>query len=262
MTQNQASLRWKKPGFEQKFLMQGEKQVPAASGCRKFYGDSNINFHLYAYAGNSPVRYTDPDGRIVTNSGDIYMQSSTSLLGNSETETISNYGCTLTSYTRMAIALGANVTLDDANSLAIEKKLYVKNNLLTIENGVALVNALLKANGITDVTIAYDSSANGETNGYNTYIQKENSENEFFCNARISTSNSDGTSYYDHTVSIDSNALLSDRCDCAPTNMRIRDTSNVGRNQLRGGSTNRVNNLQRLDFFKINRITSQIVEEN
>ena len=45
MTQNQASLRWKKPGFEQKFLMQGEKQVPAASGCRKFYGDSN--FHLF-----------------------------------------------------------------------------------------------------------------------------------------------------------------------------------------------------------------------
>ena len=64
MTQNQASLRWKKPGFEQKFLMQGEKQVPETSGCRRFYSGSNINFHLYAYAGNSPVRYTDPDGRI------------------------------------------------------------------------------------------------------------------------------------------------------------------------------------------------------
>ena len=63
MTQNQASLRWRKPGFEQKFLMQGEKQVPETSGCRRFYSGPNINFHLYAYAGNSPVRYTDPDGR-------------------------------------------------------------------------------------------------------------------------------------------------------------------------------------------------------
>ena len=69
MTQNQASLRWKKPGFEQKFLMQGEKQVPETSGCRRFYSGSNINFHLYAYAGNSPVRYTDPSGLYDEESG-------------------------------------------------------------------------------------------------------------------------------------------------------------------------------------------------
>lgn len=190
------------------------------------------------------------------------MQSSSSLLGNSTTEKISEYGCTLTSYTRMAIALGANVTLDDANSMAMNNGLYTKGNLLTPENGAALVNALLVANNIVDTLISYDSSAYDETSGFNLYSQNESSDTEYFVNARINTTNADGTSLYEHTVSVDANALTSDRCDGYPTNMRIRDTSNVGRDQLRGDSSNRVNNLLRIDFFKINRTLSQSSEED
>ena len=187
------------------------------------------------------------------------MQSSTSFLGDSKKETIDKYGCTLTSYTRMAIALGAtNVTLDDANEMANKEKLFSDGNLLTRENGAALVNALLEKSGISDISITYDSSAEGELNAFSSYTDKENSSSEYFCNARINTSNSDGTSYYDHTVSVDSNALISDRCDGSPTNMKIRDTSNVGRDQLKGDSSNRANNLLRIDFFKINRTLTQV----
>ena len=108
MTQNQASLRWRKPGFEQKFLMQGEKQVPETSGCRRFYGGPNINFHLYAYAGNSPVRYTDPDGKIILpitshqyqnseNNKNAYVGKYPTNDGYKE-NTLGNYGCLFTAF--------------------------------------------------------------------------------------------------------------------------------------------------------------------
>ena len=256
MTQNQASLRWKKPGFEQKFLMQGEKQVPETSGCRRFYSDSNINFHLYHYAGNNPVKYTDPDGRIIRNSARNMMSESESPLG-SGTETINKVGCTFTSYVRMANALGANVTLDKANQIAVKSSLFIDDNLLTVENGAILVNKILENSGISDVTISYESSyyrdETGNNNQYMSYQSHEDSESEYFCNARITTSNADGFNLYRHTVSVDSNALISDRCDGVPTNIKIRDTASIGRTQINGDTSNRANCLDRLDFFKINR---------
>ena len=105
MTQNQASLRWKKPGFEQKFLMQGEKQVPETSGCRRFYGGPNINFHLYAYAGNSPVRYTDPDGKFIVNTKRDYTREfmqDYNLTWPDSNESIASTGCSLIASNRIA----------------------------------------------------------------------------------------------------------------------------------------------------------------
>ena len=215
-----------------------------------------VNLQLYHYAGNNPVKYTDPDGKIIRNSARNMMSESESPLG-SGTETINKAGCTFTSYVRMANALGANVTLDEANQIAVTSSLFIDDNLLTVENGAILVNKLLESSGITDVTISYESSyyrdETGNNNQYMSYQSHEDSESEYFCNARITTSDADGSYLYGHTVSVDSNALISDRCDGVPTNIKIRDTASTGRTQINGDTSNRANCLDRLDFFKINR---------
>ena len=215
-----------------------------------------MNLQLYHYAGNTPVKYTDPDGRIIRNSARNMMNESESPLGNG-TKTINKVGCTFTSYVRMANALGANATLDEANQIAVLNSLFIDDNLLTVENGATLVNKILESSGITDVSISYESSQykdeTGNNNQYMSYKNHESSDSEYFCNARITTSNADGSYLYRHTVSVDSNALISDRCDGVPTNIKIRDTASTGRTQINGDASNRINRLDRLDFFKINR---------
>ena len=200
------------------------------------------------------MRYVDPDGQIIINSSSDMMNDSSEKLGNGP-ETINKQGCTLTSYVRMANALGANVSLETANKIANENNFFDDKNRLTVTSGASLVNALLQDAGIKDVSISYESSASedksGNNNQYRAYQEHESSDSEYFCNARIYTSNADQTDFYEHTVSVDSNALISDRCDGAPTNMKIRDTSRVGRSQIHGDTC--FNNLERLDFFKINR---------
>ena len=139
MTQNQASLRWKKPGFEQKFLMQGEKQVPETSGCRRFYSGPNINFHLYAYAGNSPVRYTDPDGKFIVNTKRNYTREfmqDYNLTWPDSNETIASTGCSLIASNRAVNAAIADFgySFDTPEPSSITSML--DNNSVTSSEGM------------------------------------------------------------------------------------------------------------------------------
>ena len=81
---------------------------------------NGVNMQLYHYAGNNPVKYTDPDGRVILNQTDTTMPDSDVHLG-SGPDTLKNASCTLTMYVRMAQSLGADVTVEQANEYAKKK---------------------------------------------------------------------------------------------------------------------------------------------
>ena len=63
---------------------------------------NHINANLYHYAGNNPVKYTDPDGRIILGINETFNMSVNPLgnkkLGNSDSVTFRDQGCYVTSF--------------------------------------------------------------------------------------------------------------------------------------------------------------------
>lgn len=203
------------------------------------------------------MRYVDPTGRIILDAdSSLYQQNSSDNLNNTD-DSIYDYGCTLTSYARIAIALGANITLDEANQIAMDNDLFSNPNLLSVSNGVELVNKILENQGITDVNVSLETSFDepgnitGAVQVYDTYNSKSA---EFFVNARIKTTNSDYTKTFGHSVNIPSNATFGDACWGINKNIRINDTTWVKRDQILGDSAGRVNNILRLDIIRVNRV--------
>ena len=220
---------------------------------------NTINSNLYHYAGNNPVKYTDPDGNIIIDADySIYQQSGNDNL-NETRDSIYDYGCTLTTYTRMARALGADITVDEANQIAMNTGCFSEPNLLTPGDGAKLVNEILKSQGITDVSISFESSFYNDKTPYNlrdaadSYVSYDSSSSEFFCSARIWTNGSDSISFFEHSVNVPSNAAFGDSCFGRLNNLKLKDSSRVNRDQVLGCCSGRNNSLLRLDFFKINR---------
>ena len=216
---------------------------------------NHINSNLYHYAGNNPVKYTDPDGNDIENvDSELVMSSANehSKLGNEESnDYINKSGCVLTSYTRIANSLGGKkYTLEEANQIAIQKGLYTNGNELTSENGANLVNALLNGTG-KSVTFAGSINPGNMTECGSFLNSLENSVSKLYVTARLDTYDQTGTKRYQHTVNINSNAVIAGNImDMANAfNIKVNDTSGV-RNQVNNDV--RQNKILRIDYFRVN----------
>ena len=202
------------------------------------------NANLYHYAGNNPVKYTDPDGKNIDDVPSDTQQSAASdeYLGTSKKITIREQGCTLTTFYRMAKVLGYEGSLADANQVALDNNLfdYCKDDdaytLLSPKNGAALVTALCAKDGYT---VMYDSHASGNATDMAKAInKKENTPVRFFATARLKSG---------HSVSINGNSVIAnDITDISNAlGVKYNDTSSRGRQNSNEDAPVRV------DFFKV-----------
>ncbi|MBO5143736.1 MAG: RHS repeat-associated core domain-containing protein, partial [Treponema sp.] len=206
----------------------------------------------WAYCGGNPITFVDPDGREIINAYKTLMTTSDETLGKSS-ELISKVGCVLTAYTRIASAIiGDEISLNTANQIAKDKKLFTDGNLLTPENGAELINSILEENGIIDTTVSFEGSYTG-IDAVNKYQEANKSETtQHFATARINTHDTSGNKY-DHTVNLDADAYQYSRCG---ENLKLNDTSGV-RTQLVDDPSGRKNKFLRMDFFIVNMNNSQ-----
>lgn len=196
----------------------------------------------------------DPTGLIIRDiDATLKQDSSTATLGNggkSGKENIKNYGCVLTSFVRMANALSGNkFSLEEANEMAMDMKLYTNGNELTPENGAELVNALV--NNPTK-TLIFTGSVEGNDGRLGSKLNKlENSDDSFFVSGRMHTTNEKKDENYDHQININSESVHAG--DITKINepfiINVVDTSNANRKST--ADTTRNNDLYRVDYFEV-----------
>ena len=214
---------------------------------------NHINSNLYHYAGNNPVKYTDPDGKDIEDVDTQLIMNNAdekSTLGNSS-EYIRDVGCVLTAYTRIANKIGGkNYTLEEANQIAVKQGLYTNGNELTPKAGEQLINALLKGTG-KSVTFAGSIYPENMSECGAFINSLENSISKLYVTARLETFDETCTKKYQHTVNINSGAvIISNIMDIENVfNVKVNDTSGV-RNQVNNDV--RQNKILRVDYFRVN----------
>lgn len=203
----------------------------------------------FVYCNSDPVNFVDLWGDAVKDQGFFTQQMSTSRIGES-TSTIDKAGCVLTAYVRIAQTIAKKtISLDEANRYATKNNLYENGDELSVENGVKLINALIKETG---KKVVYSGSLEGTTTEIAKQINElEASDLDYFLTARINTTNEDATQKYEHTVSINSNSVFAnDITDIENSlNIRINDTSSANRKSVENDE--RENEIIRVDYFAV-----------
>ena len=101
---------------------------------------NTVNLQLYHYAGNNPVKYTDPDGKIIINTNVWYAKDFMQMHGNTtwpnSSENISTSGCTLIAANRIAnVAIhDFGYSMDSPRASSVHTML--DNSSLTSSNGM------------------------------------------------------------------------------------------------------------------------------
>ena len=115
---------------------------------------------MYHYAANNPIKYTDPDGRKIRNVAKTMMDWYPNNFVGTSTMSIKSIGCVLTAYYRIAIALGYNQTIIDANDYAVKANLFTDGRFLSRDAGIDMVNGLLEKAGVSK-RIKFDQEITG-----------------------------------------------------------------------------------------------------
>ena len=197
-----------------------------------------VNLHAYHYAGNNPVKYTDPDGEVIIKvSATIYQQDSTAKLGDGKT-TIDKEGCVLTTAVRIINKISdKQVTLESVNEKAKELNLYTNGDELSHENIAKLISDL------TGKKIKSKMFEGTEANLMKVITNlAENPYEGFFVTGRIEARSSDGTKTYGHQVNINEKGI--------GTKQPIVDTSTKNRTSTEG-SGDKKEPLYRVYWFKV-----------
>ena len=151
------------------------------------------------------------------------------------------------------IVLFTNIVYAEKNEKEKLEVLFISSyslNFISFEDQVQGIRERLNNNA--NIKIEYIKSLKGSTKEIaKQIIDFEISDKEYYLTARLETSNLDGTKTFQHTVSINGDAVFWSNSDIAGDYLiiKINDTSSANRQQVKNDI--RKNSIMRVDVFRV-----------